>query len=269
MSKRILLVAQALLFSIIPATLHSQQAPKEVSTLLADFRKEFTRAKEPTDKVLRTEAAKIAGKLVAEGKVDDAKAISTQVEDKIAGKKISATNPGLADLFALYDGALGNAAKPIRDRFSARVDALLRGNLAKDLTAVAALGEAKKIISGEMPAFESPTDPKIGGSAIASPARGRKVLSDLVEGKTWEFQTATGVQCFGFEKRGNRVRWLSTGSNARISEYNWSAEEDFVQIGDNFCEVRFDVGGGFGEVIFLSSKNRYRLAPSNRTIPAK
>jgi hypothetical protein len=262
--------AVALLALGLSGVLCAQQAvPKEISTLLADYRKEFGKAKEPTDKVLRAEAAKIATKLVTDGNADAARSINTQVEDKIAGKQVTAGDASLAGLFARYDSAVVAAAKPIRDKFTSRVDALLKGNMSKDLNAVAALGDAKKVILGEVPAFDSPTDPKIGGSAVTNPARGRKVLSDLVEGKMWEFRTGSGDHLFGFEKRGNKVRWFRTGSNAGLTEYNWSAEDDFIRIGNDQCELRIDVSGTFGEVQFLSSKNRYRTVPSTKTIPGK
>jgi hypothetical protein len=95
------------------------------------------------------------------------------------------------------------------------------------------------------------------------------VLTDLVEGKTWEFRIGSGDHLFGFERRGNKVRWFRTGSNAGLSEYNWAVEDDFIRIGTDTCEVRLDVSGSFGEVMFLSTKNRYRMEPSTKTIPGK
>jgi hypothetical protein len=139
--------------------------------------------------------------------------------------------------------------------------------MGKDLNAVAALGDAKKVILGELPAFESATAPKPGGSMITNPARGRKVLTDLVEGKTWALNSAAGEELWSFERRGNKLRWFRTSTG--VSEYTWSVEDDCVQIGTNVFEIRFDVSGSFGELLSHSTKNRYRMEPSTKTIPGK
>ncbi len=273
MNAQIPVLAATLLLFNLPIHLQAQQSakpvPREVSSLLTDYRKEYGKAKDPTDKVLRAEAAKIASKLVTDGNANAARDINTQVEDKIAGKQVTASDHALADLFAHYDSAVLAAAKPIRDKFTSRVDSLLKGSLGKDLNAVAALGDAKKIILGELPAFESATDPKLGGSAVANPARGRKSLTDLAAGKTWAFQTGSGENLFSFERRGNVLRWLKPGTPPGISQSNWSVEDDLIRVGSDMCEVRFDISGRFGEVQFLSTKNRYRMEPSTKTIPAR
>lgn len=274
MNSKTSFLAVVLLALGLPVCLRAQQAtkplPREVSSLLADYRKEYGKAKEPSDKMLRAEAAKIASKLVAEGKADGAKLINAQVEDKIAGKEVTADDATLISLFTRYDSTVVAAAKPIRDKFTSRADTFLKGAMGKDLAAVVALGEAKKIIAGELPAFDSRTDQPADGSMVANPARGRKVLSDLVEGKTWEFHTGGGDQLFAFDKRGSKVRWWRSGGNSPgTSEYNWSARDDSVLIGTDTCVLRFDISGSFGEVQFMSTKNKYRMTPSTRTIPAK
>lgn len=113
----------------LPVSLHAQAAkpmPKEVAALLADYQKEFTKAKEPTDKLLRQEASKVAAKLVADGHAEEAKLIGTQVEDKAAGKPVADVHSQLTTLFGQYDSAAANAAKPIREKYGRRVDALLQ-----------------------------------------------------------------------------------------------------------------------------------------------
>lgn len=56
--------------------------PKEVTELLEDYLKEFSKAKEPADKVVSQQAGKIATKLSAEGRADEAKLVTTQAGDK-------------------------------------------------------------------------------------------------------------------------------------------------------------------------------------------
>jgi hypothetical protein len=268
------ILAVTLLTLILSVSLRAQQAakpvPKEVSSLLAEFRKEFGKAKEPSDKALRTEASKNASALVAAGNADGAKEISSLVDDKIAGKAVTVNDAALANLFSRYDSAVVTAAKPVRDKFNSRVDALLKGSMSKDMNAVVALGEAKKVILGELRTFDSPIDPKVGASMVTNPARGKKVLSDLVEGKTWEFQSGGGEELISFDKRGNKVRcFRAWGNNSGAKEYTWSAEDDLIRVGTDTFELRFDMGGSFGELQSLTTNNRYRMVPSTKTIPVK
>jgi hypothetical protein len=277
------LVAMLLVFGLLMCS-HAQAAgklmPKEVSAVLADYEKELAKAKEPNDRVLRAEATRIAARLVAEGNADAAKQISSQVEDKAAGKPVADAAAELVKLFALYDSAVVSAAKPIRERYTRRIDTLLQGPAGKDMTMVLSLAEAKRVIGAEPPGatpssippiaeIPSSVAPQPANSIVTTPARGKKTLADLVEGKTWEFKTSSGIDLFSFEKRG-KLRWLrSGGASAGVFEYRWEAGDDVIVVGNNSSELRFDASGSFGEVLFSSTKNRYRLSPSSQTIPER
>ena len=54
----------------------------------------------------------------------------------------------LATLFSQYDSAVTSAARPIREKYARRVDALLQAFAGKDMAAVIAVGEAKMVIEG-------------------------------------------------------------------------------------------------------------------------
>lgn len=262
-----------LLSSALPARAQSAMAnAKAVTSLLEDYRKEFNKVKEPSDKVLRTEATKIAAKLVAAGNADAAKQISEQVEAKMAGNRIINVTPELVQLFGHYDSAITTAAKPVRDRYLRKADALLQGAAAKDMDAVVALGEAKKVISGELPDVPSTgiaaSEMAKDGSEIKRPAKGKRVLELLVEGKSWEFQTAGGMDIFTFERQG-KMRWLRSGREASVSENTWQAGDESIIVGNNSYELRFDDSGRYGEVVFSSTKNRYRLSPSSKSVPER
>ncbi|WP_133793377.1 hypothetical protein [Prosthecobacter fusiformis] len=142
--------------------------PKDVTTLLADYQKDYSKAKEPSDKVLRTEASKIAAQLVQEGRADDAKQVAEQMEIKLAGKPLSQVHPTLADLLALYDAAVANAAQPIRERYTRRADALVQKYAGKDMTAVLALADVKNQIEGKSPAPAPATPPSPSSTSSAS-----------------------------------------------------------------------------------------------------
>jgi hypothetical protein len=262
-----------------PTLLRAQESksmPKPVLALLSEYYRDFNKAKEPSDKVLRAEATKIAAKLVSAGNADAATRIGAQVDDKIGGRRILNVDPDLSDLFSRYDGSVTTVARPIRDRYTARADALLQGPAGKDLDAVVAIGEAKKAIAGELPDLlvspgrKSPdagAAPQAGSTIVTTPARGKKVLSKLVEGKVWEYRLNSGTDLFGFEKDGTLKWFRSGGSRPGLTENTWVAEEDMIVVGNNSYQLRFDVSGKFGEVLFTSTKNRYRVDPSAKPMP--
>ncbi len=264
----------ALLFlgGALPAHAQSTMAnAKAVNSLLEDYRKEFNKAKEPSDKVLRAEATKIAAKLVAAGNADAAKQISEQVEAKMEGTRVINVTPELVQLFGRYDSSVTALAKPLRDRYLRKADSLLQGAAAKDMDAVVALGEAKKVISGELPDVlstgQAASEMVRDGSEIKRPAKGKRVLELLVEGKSWQFQTGSGTDIFTFEKQG-KMRWLRAGRDATtVSENTWQAGDESIVVGNNSYELRFDDGGRYGEVVFSSTKNRYRMEPSSKSVP--
>ena len=266
--------ALLLLSSALPAHAQSAMAnAKAVTSLLEDYRKEFNKVKEPSDKVLRAEATKIAAKLVAAGNADAARQISEQVDAKMAGNRVINVTPELVQLFSQYDSSVTTVAKPVRDRYQRKADSLLQGPAAKDMEAVVALGEAKKVISGELPDVPSTgmgaSEMAKDGSEIKRPAKGKRVLELLVEGKSWEFQTASGTDIFTFERQG-KMRWLRAGRDAStISENTWQAGDESIVVGNNSYELRFDDGGRYGEVVFSSTKNRYRLSPSSKSVPER
>lgn len=249
--------------------------PKLVTDLLEAYEKEIGAAKERPDKVLQNEVAKIAAKLVLEGNADAAKTISTQVTDKLAGKAASIDNPELMRLFELYDKARDTAIAPVRDKFLRHLDSLLQSPDGKDINVIIALGEAKKMIqSGELPATAQtdpfptevrPVEPSAGSVAMINPASGKKQLEELAMSKVWEYKTKTGIDLISFGKRGS-VRWLRGGNNPGISTLDWKVNGDFIAI-SNSTEVRIDDSGNFGEVLYLNSNNRYRLHPSESSLP--
>jgi hypothetical protein len=266
----------------LPVCLCAEEAakpvPKEISSLLAEYQKEFNKAKEPSDKVLRSEGTKLAAGLVGSGNADGAKLVGEQIDDKVGGKRVTNVDAALVKLFGLYDSAVLFAAKPIREKYNQRVDALLHTPMGKDMVAVVALGEAKKVIAGELPAVAASTaatkpaatSPK--GLYTPTPpivtnlARGRKVLEDLVEGKSWTYSWTTNDDLMTFEKRG-KLRWFR-GSKG-IQEDKWEAGDEAIIVGDNYCEIRFDASGTFGEVMFNSTKKRLRMTPSTQAVPKK
>lgn len=270
-SRRIALTA-ALIALGLPLPLSAQNskpASQEVTALMAGYQAEFGKAKEPFDKVLMAEATKIVARIVAAGDATGAKRIGSQVEDKKAGRAVPNVDPELVKLFALYDGAVTTAAKPVRTKYQQRVEALLQSPAGKEMGTLIALAEAKKVIAGEMPtSTESPVSAP-SSATITSFARGRKILADIVEGKTWAFETSSGTDLLSFEKRG-KLRWLRAGgNNPGVSENTWEAEMDTVEVGNQAYQIRFDASGTFGEIVFASSKNRYRLIPSTQTIPSR
>lgn len=244
---------------------------KEVTELLADYRHEFAKAKEPTDKILRTEATKIAAKLVAAGNPDGAKRVSAQVEEKISGRILAGDHAGvvnvdLVKLLRRYDSAVDFVVNPIRERYNSRVDVLLQGRGANDMDLIVSLGEAKKMINGDFPDIVPPSDEQAlatesagSDSIVTTPARGKKVLADLVEGRTWEFETREGIDIFTFEKR-NQLRWVRAAGKG-AGETTWKVQDDHIISGNENFEFRFDDTGSYGEVFFLTTKNRYRLTP--------
>lgn len=253
----------------------AKESSKEVSSLLADYRKEFASVKESSDKVLHFEATKVAASLVGAGNADGAKLIQDQVDAKVAGERISNVDARLVKLFYLYDNAVVFAAKPVREKYSHRVDALLHSPLGKDMAAVVALGEAKKIIAGELPAVAATPAPKKQTPVytptppiVTNLARDKKVLAAMVEGKSWGFSWgATGDDLMTFEKRG-KLRWLRAG-RPEVQLDVWEAGDEFITIGNKYCELRFDVGGSFGEIMFNSTKKRLQMTPSTQTVPKK
>lgn len=47
---------------------------------------------------------------------------------------------------------------------------------------------------------------------------------------------------------------------------NWKVDDDFIAI-SNTTEVRIDTSGSFGEVLYTTSNNRYRLHPRDKSVP--
>jgi hypothetical protein len=266
-----------LLAAIVPVRLCAAEPAKpeykEVVSLLADYQKEFTKAKEPSDKVLLLEGTKVAAGLVSAGNADGAKLIGEQINDKVAGKQAANVDASVVKLFGLYDSAVLFAAKPVREKYNQRVDALLRGPMGKDMAAVIALGEAKKVITGELPSVAATLAPKKAApvytptpAIVTNQARGKKVLAAMVEGKSWGFSWGTGDDLMTFEKRG-KLRWLRAGRGPAAQEEKWEAGEEAIIVGDNYAEIRFDASGSFGEVMFNSTKKRLRMTPSSQTVP--
>lgn len=146
--KTIATIAVVLIYGHAALTAAENKQPKEIAAVLADYNKEFTKAKEPSDKILSTEGSKIVGKLVREARAEEAKLIGAQVEDKLAGKSVTGVHSELAKLFELYDNAVTTAVAPIRERYGKRVDILIKSFEGKDMHAILALSDTKKIIEG-------------------------------------------------------------------------------------------------------------------------
>lgn len=265
-------VAIAVSVTMFPVWLSGEEStplPPNVAALLAEYQRHFAKAKDPADKVLRTEATKLAAKLVAAGDTNAAKRLNIQVDERILGEGAESgvdpsENPELAPLFQQYDNALEAGIVPVRQRYAQRVDAILERVSGRDMAMVIALGEVKKLINGEATdILETPppgnpvTATDSADSIVTNPASGRRVLVGLVEGKTWTFQTGRGMESFTFAKRGE-LRWRRPDSTGTVVT-TWEAEDDRLVAGNDGYEFRVDADGKFGEVLFLTSRNRYRM----------
>lgn len=265
-------VVTAVLVTMVPVGLSGEEStplPPNVAALLAEYQRDFSRTKEPADKVLRTEATKLAAQLVAAGDTNAARRLNLQVEERISGEDAEggvdlSEAPELASLFRQYDSALEAGMVPLRQRYTQRVDTVLRRVSGSDMAMVIALGEVKKLINGEATDIlenPAPGNPVAAGdsadSVVTNPASGRKVLVGLVEGKTWTFQTGRGMESFTFAKRGE-LRWRRPDGLGTVVT-TWAAEDDRLVAGNAGYEFRVDANGKFGEVLFLTSRNRYRM----------
>jgi hypothetical protein len=246
---RLLLLTVSFLLSLLSLStvLRSADAkpmPKEVGAVLADYHKEFAKAKEPADKVLRQEASKVAAKLVNEGQVEEARLIGIQVEDKAAGKSVAELHSQLITLFTQYESAVTNAAKPIRAKYVRRMDALLKAYVGKDMAAVIAVGEAKKVIEGEsleqtttisLSKVANQTKPSANAPMIQQQNNSQAAGSTItdVTGQVWdgpgnryEFK-AGGIGIKTFKTTGNTsdITWKMVGPN-QVYTVGWTFTMD-------------------------------------------
>lgn len=126
----------------------AEKRPKEIETLILDFRGDFRKAKEQPDKILQNEGSKVVSKLVQEGRSNDATEVASQIKEKIAGNPLPDPHSELIKLFEGYDKAVTSSTKPIRDRYLGRTDNLIRFYEGKNIDAILALAELRKEIQG-------------------------------------------------------------------------------------------------------------------------
>jgi hypothetical protein len=150
--------------------------PKEVAAMLADYNREYAKAKEPGDKILRAEGSKTVGRLVREDRAEEARLVRTQVEDKLAGKAVTDVHSELTTLFERYDNSVASAILPVREKYVKRVNTLIKNFEGKDMNAILTLSDAKKEIEGiaetQSPSGAAPTP-------TSSESLANKTTSDL------------------------------------------------------------------------------------------
>lgn len=196
--KKLVVTSIALLVLLQPVLLRSagEDTPKDVTELLTDYAKEYNKAKEPADRVLSQEARKTVARLSAEAEL-----LEAQVADKLAGRPVPQPHAQLAALFTQYDGAVAKLTKPLQDKYTLRADTLLKAYTGKDLQAVTALGEAKRIISGSVPMPASLTS-DAGGRV----PRQLRLFKSLEQFQAWvqttEWSTEDGKNVTSFPEPG-------------------------------------------------------------------
>jgi hypothetical protein len=117
-----------------------------------------------------------------------------------------------------------SVAKPVRERYARRADALIQSYAGKDMAAVLALGDAKKVIEGTLPMPEGMTS--VADTPAAPTAEssfrskgGSKVKFDP-SGHVWEVNTAGSTAEF-FADGSCKLNW----SNGTTSVNQWTINE--------------------------------------------
>lgn len=124
------------------------QPPKEVASLLQEFRSALSKSKQPSDKILEAEGSKIVAELIRSGRPDEAPLIGEQVRQKVEGVIGKDVHSELVDLFESYDKAVAAGTKPTRDRYLNRTDALIRSFEGKSMQAILELAKVRREILG-------------------------------------------------------------------------------------------------------------------------
>lgn len=134
-----------------------------------------------------------------------------------AGKAVESPHADLANLFGLYDKAVTAAAKPIREKYSGRVSALLQSSTGKDMSAVIALGgEAKKVIEGTSTVPSPMQSNTNANDSSQKGSLGNKgaMLKSFVSGKLWRIADGRSNDVFFLRAGGSGKRKRRAGDFA-------------------------------------------------------
>lgn len=113
------------------------------ASIIADYRVKAKQATERLDSTLMTEASKIAADLVQKGYAEGAKAVTTQVEEHLAGTSTGPATAPLNLLLQKYDAARAAAMAPIQKASLARIDSLLKTAGGQKIDVVTELAKAR------------------------------------------------------------------------------------------------------------------------------
>lgn len=119
----------------------AQSAP-----ILDDYRTKAKTAAAKIEETLHKQGTAAAADLVKKGDTTGAATVSAQIEDKLAGRAVTAPHASIAVLLAQYDVARAKMLKPLQTASIAKIDSLLKTSAGKDMKNVVEMAKVREEI---------------------------------------------------------------------------------------------------------------------------